>query len=215
MAFGAHILDALETVLSDGFEFHNQLDTFLARSGVHPFDLDIARRKAEARSRDSQRGYSRAPKRFVVQEVLQLIGNKGAGGETTIGNLIATACKADFSRFSSAQAAAELLKRHQAEELKEKAAADARKREEKEAREREREREQAAAGERRANQLRQAKKKLLQEFLALTAEQDRQRRGYALERFLAAVFEFEGLEPRGSFIDPAVIILKLLGPVLI
>lgn len=198
MPFGAHVLAALENILSDGFEFHRELDSFLTRSGVDQRDLSLARSRAEIRAKvkSIERQWDRAPKRYVVEEVLRDLGNRGTKGDAIVANLVTAATRMDFSKFSKAHEAAEVLKRHQADDRKEKEAANAtqhRQEQERGARD------QAIAAERLAAKRRSERDDLLARFVNLNSHPDPQARGYELERLLNAVFEFEGLKPRESF----------------
>ena len=92
MPFGAHILGPLEDALSEGFEYHSQLNSFLLRSGIRQETIDKVRERAELRNRVSAKGWQNAPKRFVVQEAIRYLGEIGQQGDIDIATLITGVC---------------------------------------------------------------------------------------------------------------------------
>ena len=191
MPFGAHVFSMLETALTECFQYHNGLDTFLQRSGVRKARLAASRQRAEDRNKVSGR-FPRAPKRFVVQEVLHDINNETTDDDQLVAALITGLCRGNFPEAGqSGQEAIESLKNTQALEQKE--AAD---------RQAEQERQQQATEQqrRKIREFAAAKRQEFhQSFLKLCSEPDHQKRGFALEKFLNDLFEFEGLSPRSSF----------------
>jgi len=191
MPFGPHILALLETALAECFQYHSGLDTFLQRSGIGAQRLVAARQRAEDRNKASGR-FAKAPKRFVVQELLRDLGSGKPADDQLVATLITSICKGSFpdARQSGLDAIRE-LQAVQAVEQKE--AAERRAQQEREQRTVERHREEArAAVEARRQQLREF-------FLALNESHNHQQRGFAFERFLNDFFDFEDLRPRGSF----------------
>lgn len=193
MPFGAHILGPLEDSLSEGFDYHSQLNSFFLRSGIRQEIIDKVRQRAELRRLASNRGWTQAPKRFVVQEMLRFLGEPGVEGDVLIANLITGICRSNLpSATEKAAEAVKTLKQHQQTDKQEKdsiahAAKEERRRQEEE------------TGERRATTLQLSRERLRNSFLNLYAQDDAQARGYALERFLNEVFELEGLKPRAAF----------------
>jgi hypothetical protein len=191
MSFGAHVLDALEAALAECFPYHNSLDTFLQRAGIPAPRVARARQRAEERNKASGR-FSKAPKRFVAQELLRDLDTGTDADDRLVAALVTAFCRGTFPQASqSGLAAIQTLKTSQAVERKE--AAERRGELERQQRAVEREREAAGAAEAAVRQT------LRQYFLTLNEHQDHQQRGYAFERFLNDFFEFESLSPRGSF----------------
>jgi hypothetical protein len=191
MPFGPHIINLLETGLAECFKYHYGLDSFVLRAGLPQRRLATARERAEQRNKASGR-FTKAPKRFVVQELLQDLGSGSADDERLIAAIITALCKGRFPDATPVGlAAVEELKVGQVDERQE--AVERREEHERQRRESEKIQERVAAG--RAATRAQFRDK----FLQLTAVQDPQQRGYALERFLNGFLDFEGLNARGSF----------------
>jgi hypothetical protein len=195
MGFDAGTLALVEDALSDCFQYHSALDTFLRRSGVSPKLLSAARERAEKRNADSGR-FAKAPKRFVVQEVLSAANSVGPEGDKLIAALVTGLTRTIF-RDASPDALDAIAKlkaqseadRSEIEETRRAAEADRAR----SARAVELEREAKRAG------MEAARDSLRDRFLGLRAEGNAQRRGYLLETFLNDLFEYEGLDPRRSF----------------
>ena len=191
MPFSANILMLLENAIADCFQYHNGLDTFLQRSGVEATRLAAARQRAEDRNKAFGR-FAKAPKRFVAQELLSDLGSGTPADDRLVAALITGFCKGNFPEASQAGVAAiDGLKASQAVEKRE--FAERRAEHERQQRVAEQQREKAVAVEAAKRQ------ELRQSFLALNEQQDCQKRGFALERFLNDFFEFGDLSPRGSF----------------
>lgn len=185
MTFGAHVLALLEDALAECFQYHTALDTFLHRSGVKSFSLAAARQRAEERNKVSGR-FSKAPKRLVAQEILHDLGAGLTADDQLVATLITEFCKGSFPEASQlGQAAIEGLKK--AKILDQKETAECRVEQER--------RQQEKIKFDKANK----RQELHSLFLKLNEESDHQQRGFALERFLSDLFEFEGLDPRASF----------------
>jgi hypothetical protein len=197
MPYDAATMALVENALSDCFKFHSNLDAFLTRSGVPIAVLTAARGRAESRNAGGR--FPKAPKRFVVQEVLAALADLGEG-DRIVASIITGLVKSNFNDASPSALAA-------AAELKGSIEVDRKDRE----RRRERERQEREASARSAERVKeerhaakQAKRDVLRDrFMGLMAESNAQKRGYLLEAFLNDFFEYEGLEPKGSF--------KLLG----
>jgi hypothetical protein len=185
-------MSLLEDALAEGFKFHDGLDSFLKRTGIPQARINSARERAEQRSKASPRNFSRAPKRFVAQEILSELGSGSDNDDRLLANLVTALSKTKLpDATSTAKAAIAAL----ADETKtERREAEARKEElRSQKREEERERQQTA-GEKA-----QAREKFRDDFFQLTQQSSPQTRGYMLEKFLNAFLAFEGLNPRGSF----------------
>src|SRR5690606_29891612 len=89
----------------EGFKYHAGLDAFLTRSGVSEQMLGTARSNAEARNASGGR-FSKAPKRFVVQELLAGISKLQSRGDPIIANIITGLTKANLPDASDAAASA-------------------------------------------------------------------------------------------------------------
>jgi len=193
MPFGAHILGPLEDALSEGFDYHSQLNSFFLRSGIRQEIIDKVRQRAELRRLASNRGWTQAPKRFVAQEMLRYLGEPGVQGDGLIANLITGICRSNLpSATEKAAEAVEALKQHQQTDKREKESIA-------QAAKEERRRQEEETGERRATTLQLSREKLKNNFFTLYGQDDAQARGYALEKFLNEVFELEGLKPRNAF----------------
>jgi hypothetical protein len=195
MPFDAATLALVEDALSEGFKYHAGLDSFLTRSGVSQQMLEIARSKAEHRNASGGR-FSKAPKRFVVQELLASISNLQSRGDPIIANIVTGLTKATLPDASEIAASA-------IESLKAKIKADQQEQKQKQEAEADRQRQNARSTER-VREAERAKRQaerdgLRDRFVGLMAEANAQRRGYLLETFLNDLFEHEGLDPRGSF----------------
>lgn len=195
MPFDAATLALVEDALSEGFKYHSGLDAFLVRSGVSDQLLKAARARAETRASQGGR-FSKAPKRFVAQEVLSDVGNLRSGGDVIIASLVTGLTKSRFPDATDTASTAidglkaqiendrreQKLKRDDDADRRQKAARSA---------ERVRESERAKRQTERDN--------LRDRFLSLLDEGNAQARGYLLESFLNDLFEHEGLDPRRSF----------------
>jgi hypothetical protein len=191
MPFGPHIIDLLETSLVGCFNYHNRLDSFVLCAGLPQRRLTAARERAEQRNKASGR-FTKAPKRFVVQELLQDLGSGSADDDRLVAAIITALCKGRFPDATpEGLVAVEGLKAGQIDERQE--AAERREEHQRQRRETEKIQERAAA-ERAATRA-----QFREKFLQLHALQDSQQRGYALERFLNGFLDFEDLNARGSF----------------
>jgi len=74
--FNPTALKLMEDALAEVFYSHRDFDSFLRRCGVDGSLVTNARNSAETRKGT----YQRAPKRFVAQEVLQLLEARGDVG---------------------------------------------------------------------------------------------------------------------------------------
>ena len=190
MPHGAHVYSQIEDVLAEGFQYHTALDTFLRRAGIPEARLTAARERAEERAKAGQRVHSRAPKRFVVQELLS--GLDGEEGDRLMAGLVTAVRKGKFSDASEkAKTARDALLTQGAAERDEAEA----QREEQRRKDREEERNRERAFAERAA----ARERFKDLFIQLSQQSDPQARGYMLERFLNDFLNFENLSPRSSF----------------
>ena len=197
MPFEPATLQHLEDALAEAFQFHRQLDNFILRAGLPAADLRRARELAEDRARTSQRGWRQAPKRYVAQELVNLLQANGKSGDRklallytafAVGNLrnLSTSGQAAMAAISSQyaldkkrrrEACEEQLRQRQTSELEQA------------------KRSLAAKTEFKARK----REELLGNFKILTDEANAQQRGYMLESFLRDLFDLEELDPRASF----------------
>jgi hypothetical protein len=192
MPFGAHIISQLEDALAEGFQYHGGLDAFLQRSGIPEARLSAARQRADERNKQSTRNFTRAPKRFVAQELLKDLGHGTEDDDRLVAGVITALSKGHFPDASAkAKSAIETLKSYQSEERQQ---AEAR-REEHRQKEQEQEREHAKALAAKAK----AREGFRDLFLQLSQHENPQQRGYMLEKFLNDFLTFEAMNPRGSF----------------
>ena len=192
MPFEAHIISHLEDALAEAFQYHDAMNLFIQRSGISNVRLSAARKRAEDRSNQSMRSYNRAPKRFVVQELLQDLSQGNTDDDRLVAGIITALSKGTFPDASNkAIAAIEALKFHQVKEAQE---AEKRRQEH---------RLKAHAEEQlRAQEVsvKEAKRKeFYDSFLILSQNQDPNQRGYMLEKFLNDFLNFENMSLRGSF----------------
>ena len=111
MPYRPHIIDLVETGLAECFKYHGSLDSFVMRAGVSQSRLFAARDRAEERNKRSARGFTRAPKRIVVQELLTDLSSGQRGDDQIVAGLITGLCNGIFPDASSdGQAAVEGLK---------------------------------------------------------------------------------------------------------
>ncbi len=191
MPFGAHIISLLEDALAEAFQYHDALDLFLQRSGIPTVRLGTARKRAEERSKQLTRNFSRAPKRFVVQELLKDLC-QGINDDRLVAGVITALSKGTFpDATEKANLAIESLR---AQQVKEGQEAESRRREQLQ---KAHEEEQLRARE---VSVKEAKRKeFYDSFLTLSQHQDPNQRGYMLEKFLNDFLSFENMSPRGSF----------------
>jgi hypothetical protein len=196
MPFDAATVGLVEDALSESFNFHNALDNFLTRSGVSSRALKLAREAAELRIANSNREYERAPKRFVVQELLSLISTDRPEGDRIIATIVTGLIDGSFPQATpAAKGAIEALtlkrkndsaerERHRREESDKQEAA----------------RKTVENAKTQAFLTLQAQRDGFRDrFIGLMDEGNAQTRGYLLESFLNDFFEFEKLDPRKSF----------------
>jgi hypothetical protein len=195
MPFDAVTLTHLENALSDGFKYHNSLDDFILRSGVSRKELAALRAAAEQKSAQSGR-FTKAPKRYVVREVLTMLSDQAAAGDRIVASMITNIVALPLADTSPDAITAVAALRAKVESDR-RTQQDTRQRESEERRQAERSAERVKE---QAYMTRQAARdKLRDRFTGLMAEGNAQTRGYLLETFLADLFEHEKLEPRGSF----------------
>ena len=191
MPFGAHIISLLEDALAEAFQYHDALDLFVERSGIPASRLSVARKRAEARGKQSTRTFTRAPKRFVVQELLQEL-SRDIDDDRLVAGVITALSKGKFpDATEKAKLAIEALKSQQVNEGQE---AEARRRDQWQ---RAHEDEQIRSAEVAVKAGR--RQEFYDSFLQLFQHENPQQRGYLLEKFLNDFLSFENMSPRGSF----------------
>lgn len=188
MPIGPHILTHLEDALTECFEYHAQLDSFVMRSGLPRDRLSVARKRAESR----KGRWSVAPKRFVVQEILEEIGTGTPDDDRLMSQFIDGVCRGNFSvaRPQGVQAINALKMERENDS---RASKERRVERQREAEDLQRERDKLGAAKR------AARENFRQSFFSLSSLANAQQRGFALECFLDEFIAFEGLSPRGSF----------------
>jgi len=192
MPYRPHIVALLETGLSECFKYHDALDDFVRRAGLTAPRMSSARERAEGRNKQSQRGFSRAPKRLVVQELLRDLDTCKADDDRLVAALITALCKGEFPDATpDGQAAINRLKEERVGEARESA--------ERRAEQRRNTREAELKEERAAAAKRAKREEFSRSFLELSQIVDPQMRGFRLEKFLNDFLDYEGLNPRGSF----------------
>lgn len=192
MPFEVGTLQCLENGLTGAFKYHDEMDTFVLRAGIPSRVLKSARQIGEV----ANQRFDRAPKRFVAQALINILHESGSEGDEIIGRLISELSNGMFPNANPSGMAA-------INQLKSIAERDHH-RKRKEAQEKERKRkalQEARESERSRAHIQREKERdsFLAEFGALMEEENSQRRGYALEKFLKRLFDFEELQPRGSF----------------
>jgi hypothetical protein len=196
MPFDAATVGFVEDALSECFNYHNALDNFLTRSGVSSRALKLARQAATDRIATSNREYERAPKRFVVQELLSIITTDRSEGDRMIASIVSGLIDGNFPEATpAAREAIDSLTLKRTNDTSEKE------------RLRREEREKKEAAKNTADNIkteallsRQATRdKFRDRFVGLMTEGNAQARGYLLESLLNDFFEFENLDPRSSF----------------
>lgn len=197
MPFDVATLTNLEEALSECFSYHNQLDTFLLRAGILQEHLARARQQAEQRSKQAAKAYSRAPKRYVVQEVLNLMSSLGEQGDRHLADVITGIMRGTFTDATPAGIAA--VERLRAQATSDRQERDRIRKEEQEAADRD----GKAAAEKARHaaylQSQRVRDDLRDRFIGLMEEENAQSRGYSFESFLNDLFQAEGLIPRPSF----------------
>ncbi len=192
MPYGAHVIAFVENALAEIYSYHDELDAFLRRSGISDADLQAARAIAEEKTQKTSNGFRRAPKRYVVQEVLLKLNESNKDRDQVIANLITALCKGSFPEATPKAVTA--INSLTAQRLSDRQEAE-KQREEWRRAEREKERvHERAAAERAAT-----RDRFKEQFITLAQQHDPQTRGYMLERFLNEFLVYEGVNPRGSF----------------
>lgn len=188
MPVGPHIFTHLEDALAECFDYHNQLNNFVVRCGLPRDRLNAARQRAE----DRKGRWQSAPKRFVAQEILEEIRTGVPDDDRLVAGFVDAFCRGTFATAKpQGLAAIAALKKERDDDSR--LAAEKRAAQQHEVGKAQRQKDRA--GEAKAA----AREKFRQLFLTISTLSDAQQRGYALERFLNELMEFEGLSPRSSF----------------
>lgn len=186
--FNPSALKLMEDALADVFYSHRDFDSFLRRCGVDAVIMTSARQRAEAR----KGGYERAPKRFVAQEVLQLIEAKGDSGTSMLTAIFDGLVKGTFPDATLKGKESLALLKQQFEKDRQQ------KREEEDARRQWQLRKEQGASSQTGVMTRrhQEQAKLRQRFLDLHQASNPQQRGRDFEVLVVKLLEVEGLCPR-------------------
>ena len=195
MPFDAATIGLVEDALSECLKYHRGLDAFLQRCGVTAEVLKSARLEAERRTAEGAR-FSKAPKRFVVQEVLNALSLEPAKGDQILASIITSLLAGSFTDASprGLEAVTQLRARVDTDRLDR----ERRRKDERDAATRTARAEEIAK-EAARQATRHRRDSLKDRFEGLMSESNAQSRGYLLEAFLNDLFEFEGLDPRRSF----------------
>ena len=186
--FNPSALKLMEDALADVFYSHRDFDSFLRRCGVDAAIMTSARQRAEAR----KGGYERAPKRFVAQEVLQLIEAKGDRGTSTLTAIFDGLVKGAFPDATPKGNESLALLKQQFEQDR------LQRREEEDAKRQWQLRKEQETPSRPETTARrhQERARLQQQFLDLHQASNPQQRGRDFESLIVQLLEIEGLCPR-------------------
>jgi hypothetical protein len=185
-------LQDLEDALSDGFGYHKQLDQFLLRCNLPEHYLNQARAESLQANQRRRTPFPQPTKRDVVQALLRHLAMKGREGDSLVSDLITHIQRIELPHATENGRAAlsrirKRTERAQSERIERENEAIARRRQD-----------DAIRAEKTSEIVRQ-KQALLSSFESLYAMEDKQARGFALERLLQSIFAHEGLDPRASF----------------
>lgn len=190
--FNPSALKLMEDALAEVFYSHRDFDSFLRRCGVDANMMFSARQRAEARKGT----YERAPKRFVAQEVLQLLEAKGDIGISTITAIFDGLVKGTFVDATPKGNESLVLLRQQFEQ-------DCQQRREEEEARRQwqlRKEQEASSRPETATRRHQELARLKQRFLDLHQASNPQQRGRDFEVLLVELLEIEGLCPKHGIV---------------
>lgn len=195
MPYEASLLNHLEDALSGCYHYHDQLNNFLIRSQI-PIDI-LTNAKLTAESRRSiNNKYSKAPKRWIVQALINDLQCRGENGDFLLASLFTSISKGIFpDADAQSEAAIKYIKRTletDKEEKKQKKENFERELNQKEHDELHKRNIIFATNQKERDTLRD-------EFIALMQHPNSQERGYLFEKFLNKLFKIEGLDPRASF----------------
>lgn len=189
--FNPTALKLIEDALSEAFYSHRDFDSFIRRCDIDERLLADARRKAEARKGN----YERAPKRFIAQELIQLIESKGDQGVHLLTSIFDALVRGTFSDATSKGKDALNSLKTQFERDREQRLS-----EEKAKREWKAEREQAAARSSESTAIARDRElaRLHALFLEMHGASDKHKRGRAFELLVVDLLKAEQLSPRHS-----------------
>lgn len=188
--FNPTALKLMEDALAEVFYSHRDFDTFVRRCGVEAALLTRARSLAEARKGT----YERAPKRFVAQEMLQLIEVKGDAGVHVLTSIFDALVKGVFPDASPKAKQALMLLKEQFERDRQQKFEQEQARRDWQMR-----REQESASkpirpERKPDEV----ARLQKQFLEMHSASDPHQRGRDFEVLIVELLKAEGLSPRHS-----------------
>lgn len=188
--FNPTALKLIEDALAEVFYSHRDLDSFLRRCGVDGSLVMNARNSAETRKGN----YQRAPKRFVAQEVLQLLEAKGDAGIQVLTAIFDGLVHGTFPEASpKGGQALSLLQEQFEKDRKQKREEEASKRQWEFRRQQEAQ-SQPAKPERKTGEL----PRLQQRFIDMHAAANPHQRGRDFELLLVDLLQAEALSPRHS-----------------
>jgi hypothetical protein len=188
--FNPTALKLMEDALAEVFYSHRDFDTFVRRCGVVAALLSRARALAEARKGT----YERAPKRFVVQEMLQLIEAKGDGGIHLLTSIFDALVKGVFPDASPKANQTLLLLRAQFERDRQQKQEEAQARRDWQMRKEQESASKVVRPERKPADV----ARLQKQFLEMHDASDPHKRGRDFELLIVELLKAEGLSPRHS-----------------
>lgn len=188
--FNPTALKLMEDALAEVFYSHRDLDTFTRRCGVDASLFTKARALAEARKGE----YERAPKRFVVQEMLQLIEAKGDAGIHLLTSIFDALVKGVFPDASPKANQVLLLLKEQFERDRHQKLEEEQARREWQMRGEQESANKTIRPERKPSEV----ARLHQQFLAMHSASDPHKRGHDFELLIVDLLKAEGLSPRHS-----------------
>jgi hypothetical protein len=191
MPLDAATLGDVEDALAECFNYHNALDSFIIRSGISFSTLSEARVRADRR----KGAYQKAPKRFVVQELINILSvNKD--GDILLSRIITSLINGNFpdatikanNAIKNLNSIIQKNKKERRDKIEEEKINLQRQ-----------ESSLFNAQHRECLSFQKKRDSLRDEFLSLCGECNHQQRGYLLEKFLHKLFEVERLDPKASF----------------
>ncbi len=188
--FNPTALKLMEDALAEVFYSHRDFDAFVRRCGVDAGILTIARAQAETR----KGSYDRAPKRFVAQEVLQLLESRGDNGIHALTSIFDALVKGTFPDATTKGKQSLALLQEQFEKDRQQKREEERARQEWQTR---REQESASRPVKAERQPREVAK-LHQRFIDMHNTDDPHKRGRDFELLVVELLQAEALAPRHS-----------------
>lgn len=188
--FNPTALKLMEDALAEAFYSHRDFDAFVRRCGLDAVLLAKARAQAEIRKGT----YVRAPKRFVAQEVLQLLEARGDNGIHALTSIFDALVKGTFPDATTKGKQSLALLQEQFEKDRQQKQEEERARQEWQTR---REQESASHPAKAERQPREVAK-LHQRFIDMHSAGDPHKRGREFELLIVELLQAETLAPRHS-----------------